>query len=480
MDTYPPYRSFYADLLIILIRILLYGIDYRGKNMSEKKDVCKWFGLIKFIVIVLFFISIVFIAIYPFSNRNLSIAFLGGEDQYIVYLTKDEIIEGNCANIVLKDVTENTIITKIRVFGSSKSLRLWEQDASGFYYDYYDAMKLADVVLFNKAMILPAGDVELNLGDKFVEQMEDLSKSFLQERLIYAELLGGLVLILLILLTVIRDGKLENNWDNHSPLYELKKFANDMKKYRQYMIFAAKADLKAEVANSYLNRLWWLLEPFFSMLVYVIVFGNVLGRSIENYSTFVFSALLMWNFFCKTLNYSVKLIRNNKDIVTKVYVPKFILLFSNMILNLYKLVFSLIVLIPMLIIFRVHIGIYLLWIIPAFLIVILLSFGLGMLLLHYGVYVDDLGYAVGILLSMLMFLSGTFYDVMTGLSYPLNALMLCLNPVAMCIDTMRNALLYNTMMNLPLIGVWFIISLLLCWLGVHIVYKNENSYVKVV
>lgn len=448
--------------------------------MSEKKDEFKWFRSLQVLVIALFAVSMIFVAFYPFPNRNLNIVFIGGDNQYIIYLTKEEIAEGNCANIVLKDVAENTTITKIRVFGSNKTLRLWEKDASSFYYDYYQAMNLANIVLDDTVMILPEGDVILNLGDDFVEQMEDLSKSFLQERLIYAELLGSLALILLILLIVIKDWRAEINWNNHSPLYEFKKFVDDMRKYRQYMIFAAKADLKAEVANSYLNRLWWLLEPFFSMLVYVIVFGNVLGRSVENYATFIFSALLMWNFFSKTLNYSVKLVRNNRDIVTKVYVPKFILLFSNMILNLYKLAFSLIVLVPMLIIFRVHIGINLIWVIPAFIILILLSFGIGMLLLHYGVYIDDLGYAVGILLSMLMFLSGAFYDVMTGLSYPLNALMMCLNPVAMCTDTMRNALLYNTAANLPLLGVWFIISLLVCWLGVHIVYKNENSYVKVV
>lgn len=448
--------------------------------MSESKNTVKWIRPLQLLVVVSFVISVIFVAVYPFPNRDLNIVFIGSDEQYWICLTRDEIAEGNCADIVLKNVAENAAIVKIRVFGANKSLRLWERDASGFFRDHYKAMELANVELDGKVMRLPSGDVVLSLGEEFAEQMEDLSKSFLQERLIYAGLLSSLALILLILLTVIRDWKLENVWNNHSPLYEFKKFANDMGKYRQYMIYAAKANLRAEVANSYLNRLWWLLEPFFSMLVYVIVFGNIMGRSVENYAVFVFSALLMWNFFSKTLNYSVKLIRNNRDIVTKVYVPKFILLWSNMILNLYKLVFSLIVLVPMLLIFRVHIGINLIWVVPAFTILILLSFGIGMILLHYGVYIDDLGYAVGILLSMLMFLSGVFYDVMTGLSYPLNALMLCMNPVAMCIDTMRNALLYNTAANLPLVGVWFIISLLVCWLGVHIVYKNENSYVKVV
>ena len=81
---------------------------------------------------------------------------------------------------------------------------------------------------------------------------------------------------------------------------------------------------------------------------------------------------------------------------------------------------------------------------------------------------------------MLMFLSGIFYNTITTLPEPLNGIMMCLNPIAVVIDTMRNALLNNTAANLPILGVWFLISIILCGIGVHTVYKNENSYVKIV
>ena len=79
-----------------------------------------------------------------------------------------------------------------------------------------------------------------------------------------------------------------------------------------------------------------------------------------------------------------------------------------------------------------------------------------------------------------MFLSGIFYDVITSLPTPLNTMMLCVNPVAMFIDTMRNALLNNLITNVPLIAIWLILSVLISYIGIHIVYKNENGYVKVV
>ena len=81
---------------------------------------------------------------------------------------------------------------------------------------------------------------------------------------------------------------------------------------------------------------------------------------------------------------------------------------------------------------------------------------------------------------MLMFLSGVFYDVMSSLPDPLNIIMMCLNPVAMLVASMRDALLYNRISNIPLVAGWAVVSVILCFVGVHIVYKNENAYVKMV
>lgn len=321
---------------------------------------------------------------------------------------------------------------------------------------------------------------EIAFQNETCELLRNNSRSLMQERFFLVLLLLAVIIFVWIIINAVEEHIDPERRDNHGPIYEIKRFWMDTAHYWQYMTFAATADLRAEVANSYLNRLWWLLEPLFNMLVYVIVFGRIMGRSVENYATFVFSALLMWTFFNKTVNYSVKCVRNNRDIITKVYVPKHILLISNMILNMYKLIFSLIVLVPMLVIFKVNVGFYGFWLISAYILMILFSFGAGMILLHFGVYVDDLAYAVNILLQMMMFLSGIFYDVITSLPKPLNTMMLTLNPVSLFVDTMRNALLDNYVSNVPLLAIWIVLSMELCYIGVHIVYKNENGYVKVV
>ena len=445
---------------------------------KEKKSAGHKVSRIALLVVLL--AGIAAAVLYPFDNRNLSIHFIAEDAEYVVNANNLEIAEETCKEIEFNESAESVVIKKARIYGISKSLLLRELSADELWR-CIESVESGEKTWVEEGIIITgAGSIHFYMNDEYIKILQKNSGSFLQERIILAGFWVCFVAFLLLLCSILEERTKENNWNNHGPIFEFKQFVKDITKYRQYMVYAAKTDLKAEVADSYLNRLWWLLEPFLNMIVYVIVFGNIMGNSVENYATFVFSALLMWNLFNKIVNYSVKLVRNNKDIVTKVYIPKFVILLSNIILNFIKLMFSMLVLILMMFVFKVHVGWNIFWIVPAYGTLILLAFGVGMIFLHFGVYVDDLAYAVGILLNMLMFLSGVFYNVMTTLPAPLGSLMMCLNPVALLIDTMRNALLYNTAANLPLLGMWFLVSLVLCAVGVHIVYKNENSYVKVV
>lgn len=432
-----------------------------GLLRKMKKEKITAVKMMKILTIIGFMAGVLISAVYPVENQNVTVKIDTNAGMISDEIHADEIELANKVSISFENA-ENVMIREIRIYRRWKTVCL----------EKIQSANIADYVSVEGNNLV--------LNETACNMLKKVSHSFFMERILVAEALLALCILLWIMADVLEERKNPNNKGNHGPVSDIKRLFKDLGKYKEYVFFAAKADLKAEVANSYLNRLWWLLEPFFNMLVYVLVFGRVMGRSVQNYATFVFSALLMFNYFSKTINYSVKCVRSNRDIVTKVYLPKYILLISNMILNFYKLLFSMIVLVLMMFLFRIQIGWNIFFVIPAYLVMIFLAFGVGMIFLHFGVYVDDLGYAVGILLQMLMFLSGEFYDVITSLPAPLNIMMMCLNPAAMFIDTMRNALLYNEAANLPLVGVWMAISILLCYIGVHMVYKNENGYVKVV
>ena len=100
--------------------------------------------------------------------------------------------------------------------------------------------------------------------------------------------------------------------------------------------------------------------------------------------------------------------------------------------------------------------------------------------MHYGVYVNDLSYITGILLTMMMYLTGTFYAVAKRIPEPFGAVLEKCNPIAFLIAEMRNVVLYGQPLDWKLLFVWCVLSVLLVGIGVFMIYRNENSYVKVI
>ena len=259
-----------------------------------------------------------------------------------------------------------------------------------------------------------------------------------------------------------------------------KRFMYDMKKYWKYAIYSSKAQLKSEIANSYLNWLWWILDPLCFMLIYVFMFGYVF-KSNENYfAIFVFVGITMWDFFNKCLLQSVKVIKNNKAIVSKVYIPKFILLFIKIGVNGFKMFISILIVVAMLVVWKVPMTWNVLFSIPILITMFVLVFGFSCYLLHYGVFVEDLSNVLNIVLRLVFYLTGVFWNVMERLPAPYNAYVGKGNPIAFLLTAMRDCVIYGKTPNLQVLGIWFAIGLLISILGVRKIYKNENSYVKVI
>lgn len=258
------------------------------------------------------------------------------------------------------------------------------------------------------------------------------------------------------------------------------RFFYDIKRYFRYLILATKSQLQSEVTNSYLDWVWWILEPVCSMLVYTLIFGHVFNAAEPHFEVFVFIGVSMWAFFNKTVTESVKLIKMNKAIVTKVYIPKQMLLIKLMFVNAFKMALSFLIIFVLMIIYHIKLSYLAIGIIPVLVIFFMITYGICCFLMHYGVYVEDLAYITSILLKMMMYFTGVFYSVEKRMPKPFGHLLNNYNPIAFLISEMRNALLGNeTGLKLGLLLFWFVIAALLSSLGTRLIYKNENSYVKV-
>lgn len=260
----------------------------------------------------------------------------------------------------------------------------------------------------------------------------------------------------------------------------LKRFFNDMKKHWAYVVYATKSQLKSEVASSKLNWVWWILEPICLMLIYAFIFGVVLDARAPYFTAFIFVGLTLWNFFNNTLSKSVKIVKSNKSIVSKVYLPKYILILQRMGVNAFKMMVNMIIVIGLMVFYQVPVSWNILFILPVFAVLFLLTFGVSCIVLHFGVFIEDLANVVRILMRLGFYISGIMFSILDRIPGVLGDVLAKANPMAFLIISARDSLLYGITPDGVWLAVWGAVGLLLSVIGVRLIYKNENGYIKVI
>ncbi|MGI6264735.1 MAG: ABC transporter permease [Acutalibacteraceae bacterium] len=268
----------------------------------------------------------------------------------------------------------------------------------------------------------------------------------------------------------------------------MKRFINDLQKYFRYSTYSARSQLKAEVAGSHLNWLWWILDPICFMLVYTLVFSVVLPNNIKNFPIFVFIGLTNWNLFNRTITNSVRIVKMNKSVVSKVYLPKYILVLTRLFVNLFKTLIQFAIIVVMLLLYRVPFSIHSWNLLPSFLILSLITFGLSTIMMHFGVFVEDLENIIRVVLQLAFYMSGIFYDLYGRLKAnpsfaPFASYVMRGNPIAFFNYINRRVLLEGKApfaVDYITLGLWGLMGLALAALGIRLVYKYENGYAKMI
>ena len=81
---------------------------------------------------------------------------------------------------------------------------------------------------------------------------------------------------------------------------------------------------------------------------------------------------------------------------------------------------------------------------------------------------------------MMFYFNGIFYSVSNKFPQPLGGVLENVNPIAFLIAAMRKALMYRQEISVSGLLLWLVISIVLSVIGTKIIYRHENSYVKVI
>ena len=104
----------------------------------------------------------------------------------------------------------------------------------------------------------------------------------------------------------------------------------------------AKTDFKLRYNGSFLGFVWVLLKPLFTFLILNFVFSNIFGNTKE-YSLGLFVGLVLWNFFSEGTIIGMTSLINKAHILTKVALPKWILVLSSILNTLLNFSLTLII-----------------------------------------------------------------------------------------------------------------------------------------
>ena len=223
------------------------------------------------------------------------------------------------------------------------------------------------------------------------------------------------------------------------------------------------------------------------MLVYSFIAVVVFKSNVQYFPVFVFLGLNTWTFFSKTVKSSVKVVSGKKMIVTKVYVPKYMFIFEKIGVYGFKMVVSNLLVVITMIGYHVPLNWRIVWIIPISMVLVVVTFGLSTIISHFGVFVEDLLNVITVVLQLFFYLSGIFYsiepigkNIKGRVPQPYDTLLIKLNPIALVITDLRRVMLYGEDPHWLMLLIWFAAGLLMSIVGVKIIYKFENSYVKVI
>jgi len=246
--------------------------------------------------------------------------------------------------------------------------------------------------------------------------------------------------------------------------------------------------IKREVVGRYkgsvLGLFWSFFSPVLMLAVYTFLFSVVFkarwvggSDSKIEFALVMFSGLLVFNLFSEVLNRAPGLILNNANYVKKVIFPLEILPVVTLGAAAFHMLVSLAV---WFIFFLVFFGVpswTALQVILIFVPLLMMTLGLAWFLASLGVYLRDVGQVIGVVTTVLMFLSPVFYPV-AALPEKFRAIMY-LNPLTYIVEETRNVMIWGKGLEWLQWGCWTALSMLIAWLGFAWFQKTRRGFADV-
>lgn len=246
-----------------------------------------------------------------------------------------------------------------------------------------------------------------------------------------------------------------------------------------------KREVVGRYRGSIMGLAWSFLNPVFMLAVYTFVFSVVFkarwsGGGEESKTQFaivLFVGMIVHGLFSEVLNRAPGLILSNVNYVKKVVFPLEILPVISMGAALFHSMASLGVLLLAFTIFNGHLYWTVIFTPIVLLPLIIVSLGLAWMLASLGVYMRDVGQTIGLVTTVMMFLSPVFYPI-TSLPEAFRPWLLA-NPLTFIIEQAREILIWGRLPDLLGLGIYTLAASVVAWAGYAWFQKTRKGFADV-
>jgi len=262
--------------------------------------------------------------------------------------------------------------------------------------------------------------------------------------------------------------------------------AKSLWRNRQLIVQMTKREVVGRYKGSAMGLAWSFFNPVFMLVVYTFVFSEIFKSrwggigsddSKTQFAVVLFVGMIVLSLFAEVLNRAPGLIISNVNYVKKVVFPLDILPVIAMGAALFHSFISLGVLLAAFALFNGYLHWTAIFIPLVLLPLVILALGLSWMLASLGVFLRDVGQTIGIITTVLMFLSPVFYPV-TAVPERFRPYIMA-NPLTFIIEQAREVLIWGHLPDWAGLGIYALAAAVIAWVGYAWFQKTRKGFADV-
>ncbi len=181
--------------------------------------------------------------------------------------------------------------------------------------------------------------------------------------------------------------------------------------WSDFLLAMTEKEIKARYKHASLGFLWVLLNPLLQMLVIGFVFQFFVPVQTDNYFLFLFSGLLPWNFFSMSITKTTPMFVYERSLIQKAKFPRESIIISIVLSNFFHLAISLMLFLPIALLFGMGNLINWLVLLPALLWLLILTSGMSLLFSSLNVKYRDVNFVVQAIMPLWFYTTPVVYSL---------------------------------------------------------------------